>query len=108
MRSWGEPTWGRKGAVAGVAFIGVLASAGPAFGHASIPSSAAFGFQPNPTGGTGAPGTSPPYKANTNVLIWVRAPDENEEPLPNGNPDVTVDVKVIVPAGWTSPTCGQA
>jgi hypothetical protein len=108
MRSLGDqPSWRRRGAVAGVAFVGVMSSALPAFAHASFPASAALGFAPNPAGGTGAAGTTSPYAANTAVTIWARVPYEQTEPA-NGATDTTVDVKIIVPDGWTNASCGAA
>jgi hypothetical protein len=93
-------------ALAGLALVGVAASALPAFAHASFPAQSAFGFEPNPTGGTGAVGSTPPYVANTAVGIVARVPFEQDVPF-NGSDDTNVDVKIIVPDGWTNPVCGD-
>ncbi len=85
----------------------VTATALPAFAHASFPSSSAFGFAPNTQGGTGAVGAAPPYPAGTTQTVYLRAPFEQTEPH-NGADDTTVDVRAIVPAGWTNPMCGPA
>ena len=97
----------RTVAVAGLAFAGLVATAVPAWAHASFPGYAAFGFAPNTSGGTGAEGSTPPYVANTAVTVYARIPYEMTEPY-NGSDNTTVDVKIIVPAGWTSPACGAA
>ena len=89
----------------GAAAIATVGLALPAFGHASFPSSAVFGFQPNTLGGTGAEGVAPPYPAGTTQTLFARVPDENSA---GDSVDGNVAVDVIVPAGWTSPVCGQA
>lgn len=99
---------GARGAVvAGVAVAGLVGTALPAFGHASIPGSAAFGFAPNTSGGTGATGASPPYVPGSTQKVFLRAPFEQTVPF-NGSDDTTVDLKITVPAGFTSPVCGTA
>ncbi len=99
---------GRRGVVVGgLALAGITVAAVPAFAHASFPGYAAFGFAPNTSGGTGAEGSTPPYAANTTVTAYVRAAGEQSADY-NGNPDTTVEVRAVVPAGWTNPTCGQA
>ncbi len=85
----------------------VLAVAAPAFGHASFGAAASFGFSPNTAGGTGAVGSTPPYGANTTPTLYLRVPFEQTD-LFNGSDDTTVDVKAIIPAGWTNATCGAA
>lgn len=101
-------TWRQRTVVAiGVVAATVVAAAVPALAHASFPSSAAFGFAPNTAGGTGAVGAAPPYAAGSTPTVYLRAPFEQTEPF-NGSDDTTVDLKVVVPAGWTSPTCGAA
>jgi hypothetical protein len=85
----------------------LLSTALPASGHASIPSSAGFGFQPNPSGGTGLPGATPPYVPGSTVTIALRVPFEQTVQF-NGSDDTTVDIKATVPAGWTNATCGAA
>jgi hypothetical protein len=85
----------------------LMCTALPASGHASIPSSVAFGFLPNTAGGTGAPGTTPPYVPGSTVTIALRVPfEQTVQHL--GSDDTTVDIKAIVPAGWTNATCGDA
>ena len=93
--------------VAAVAVAAVGAGAVPASGHASIPTAATFGFAPNTAGGTGALGSTPPYAPNAFTTIYLRVPFE-QTVLFQGSADTTVDVKAIVPAGWTNPTCGPA
>ena len=101
----------RRGALA--IGVGVLASAAlvatatPAFSHASFPAASAFGFAPNTSGGTGLNGASPPYVPGTQQTLYLRAPNEQTNPF-NGSDNTTVDVKVTVPAGFTGPVCGQA
>ena len=85
----------------------LMCTALPASGHASIPSSAAFGFLPNTAGGTGAPGTTPPYVPGSTVTIALRVPFEQTVQF-GGSDDTTVDIKATVPAGWTNATCGAA
>jgi len=94
-------------AVSGMAAALVAGTAVPAFAHASFPAATAFGFAPNTSGGTGAVGSTPPYAAATAQTLYLRVPFEQTEPF-NGSDDTTVDVQVIVPAGWTSPVCGAA
>jgi hypothetical protein len=91
-----------------LAVLALTVSALPAFGHASFPASAGFGFQPNTMGGTGAAGTTAPYSADSNETIFARVPYEQGDTMHNGAFDTTVDVKVIVPDGWTDPSCGDA
>jgi hypothetical protein len=85
----------------------IVASEPPASGHASISAAATFGFAPNPAGGTGALGSTPPYAPNAFTTIYLRAPFE-QTVLFNGSADTTVDVRAVVPAGWTNPSCGPA
>jgi hypothetical protein len=89
------------------ATVAVLCSTLQASAHASIPSSAAFGFLPNTAGGTGAPGSTPPYVPGSSVTIALRVPFEQTEQH-NGADDTTVDIKTIVPSGWTNATCVAA
>jgi hypothetical protein len=93
--------------MAALVLTAMVATALPAFGHASFPAATGFGFQPNTLGGTGAPGVTPPYPAGTTQTVYTRVPFEQTEPH-NGSDDTTVDVSVVVPDGWTSPTCGAA
>lgn len=97
----------RKVTVAGIACCATSLAATAAYGHASFPGYSGFGFQPNTSGGTGAEGSTPPYAANTPVTVYLRAPFEQSVPY-DGSDDTTVEVAVIVPDGWTAPTCGSA
>jgi hypothetical protein len=88
----------------------VAAVALPASAHAGFKAYAGFSNAPNPTGGSntgsGDQSTSP-YEANTVVAMATRAA---AEPVGPWDPSLwsNVDLKVIVPAGWTNPTCGSA
>lgn len=93
--------------VAAMTLAATIVSALPASGHPSVPAAATFGFAPNPAGGSGALGSTPPYAPNAFTTISLRAPFE-QTVLFNGSADTTVDVKAIVPAGWTNPSCGPA
>lgn len=103
-----------RGTIAAVALVGatVAATALPAAAHAGFKAYSAFGFLPNPTGGSSAASgdqATPPYAAGTAVAMAMRAAVEvptgqSWDPALHSN----VDVKVTVPAGWTSPTCGSA
>ena len=101
-------------AVAGVAIAVTVAATLPALGHASFPASAVFGFAPNTSGGTGAPGSTPPYATGSTQTLYLRAAGEQADPYPNPpvppgepNPDTTIEVKAIVPAGWTNPVVAR-
>lgn len=100
MRRWG---W-RAVLTGGCAITAGLALALPAFGHASFASASGFGFQPNTRGGTGG-STALPYDNGTTPTLYARVPYEQGD-LFTG--DTTVDVKVVVPDGWTNPACGDA
>lgn len=103
-----------RSSIAAAAIIGVTitATALPASAHAGFKAYSAFGFAPNPTGGSNAASgdqATPPYSAGTAVQMAMRAAVE----IPTGeswNPALhsNVDMKVTVPDGWTSPTCGSA
>ena len=63
---------GKRGAaVVGLAVAGLIGTALPAFAHASFSSAPAFGFAPNPSGGTGVVGSTPPYVPGStqNVVV---------------------------------------
>lgn len=90
-----------------VALTGAALMSAPASGHASIPASPTFGNAPNPAGGSGALGSTPPYPPNAFTTVSLRVPFE-QTALFQGSPDTTVDVRVVVPAGWTNPMCGPA
>ena len=101
-------TWARLLTLAAATAVVALAcSTLQASAHASVPSSAALAFAPNPSGGTGAPGAAPPYVPGSYVTIALRVPFE-QTVLFNGSDDTTVDLKVVVPNGWTNPSCGAA
>lgn len=102
-----RPRSRRTGATVALIALGLLATALPAFGHASFPGYAGFDYKPNQSGGTGLEGSTPPYEANTRVTIWTRAGNEMSEPF-NGHPDTVVDLTIVVPHGWTNPECGDA
>jgi LPXTG-motif cell wall-anchored protein len=100
--------WGWRATISGaVAVAASLAVAVPAFGHATFPNQSAFGFQPNPEGGTGAPGATPPYIAGTQYTVTARVPKEGTTPF-NGGDDTNARVEIVVPAEWTNATCGDA
>jgi hypothetical protein len=90
-----------------VAAAACLSHADSASAHASIPTSPTFAFAPNTAGGTGALNSTPPYAPNAFTTITVRVPFE-QTTLFNGSVDTTVDVRIVVPAGWTNPMCGPA
>jgi len=100
----------RTSAALGAAAIiaaSTFAATAPASGHASAPSAATFGFEPNPAGGTGALGGTPPYAPNAFTTIYLRAAGEQTTKF-NGSDDTNVDVRAIVPASWTDAQCGPA
>lgn len=84
-----------------------LATTAPASGHASAPAAAAFGFEPNPAGGTGALGGTPPYAPGAFTTVSLRAAGEQTAKFA-GSDDTNVEVRAIVPAGWTDAQCGPA
>jgi hypothetical protein len=94
-------------ALVAVAAATLLTHADSASGHASVPAAPAFGFAPNTSGGTGALNSTPPYAPNAFTTVTLRVPFE-QTALFNGSADTTVDLRVIVPAGWTNPMCGPA
>lgn len=103
-----QPTMRRRrhgrvavGATAGAAGILFLAAA-PAWGHSAFPSESGFGGAPNPKGSTSAP-----YAGASVQTLSLFAEFEQTDPF-NGADDTTVDLKVVVPNGWTNPTCGAA
>jgi hypothetical protein len=98
----------RLGVGIALGLIALVATALPAFGHASFPGAAGFGFQPNTMGGTGEVGSAPPYVAGSSPTIFARVPFERDGLPHNGSDDTTVDVNIIVPDGWTDPVCGEA
>ena len=101
--------------VAAAAAIGAAAltlTAATAGAHAGFKAYSAFGFAPNPSGGSNAATgdqATPPYAPGTAVTMRMRAAVE----VPTGqtwDPALysNVRVDIIVPAGWASPTCGTA
>ena len=97
----------RASTLAAVVIATLLSSQPSASAHPSIPAAPTSGFAPNIAGGSGALGTTPPYAPNAFTTIYLRVPFEQTVPF-NGSPDTTVDVRVVVPAGWTNPMCGPA
>ncbi|MGH3767541.1 MAG: hypothetical protein ACRDTX_20735 [Pseudonocardiaceae bacterium] len=99
--------WRRRAStVIGLGAAMVAAVAVPAFAHPSFPNGGP-GF-PNPNGGTGAGTATPPYAPGSINTLNLRVPFERDGVIFNGALNTTVDIKAIVPAGWTSPTCGAA
>jgi hypothetical protein len=92
--------------VAGLGAAMIVALATPALGHPSFPT-VRPGFA-NPSGGTGVGGQPPPYPPGSRPTLNLRVPFEQEGVLFNGAANTTVDIKAIVPAGWTNPACGAA
>ncbi|MGH3871087.1 MAG: hypothetical protein ACRDSR_06145 [Pseudonocardiaceae bacterium] len=97
----------RAGTVIGLGIATVAAVAIPALAHPSFPSGGP-GFAPNPNGGTGAGVQSPPYAPGSTNTLNLRVPFERDGVFYQGALNTTVDIKAIVPAGWTNPTCGAA
>jgi hypothetical protein len=104
---------GRRPIVAiALAAVLLVMAAVPAGAHAGFKAYSAFGFAPNPTGGSNAASgdqSTPPYEAGVAVQMAMRAAvevptGETWDPALHSN----VDMKVTVPDGWTSPTCGSA
>jgi hypothetical protein len=104
MNNDAEAHWRRTVTVIGLVFATVVALAGPAFAH-PVFSNDAPGF-PNPFGGTGASGQTPPYAAGSRPTLNMFLPFEQEGVIFNGAENTTVDVQVILPGGWTNPACG--
>ena len=90
-----------------VACAALVGPATPAFAHAGFPESAVFGFAPNISGGTGINGTSPPYVPGTTQTLFLQAQNEQSDQF-NGSDNTTVDMQITVPAGFSSPVCGEA
>jgi hypothetical protein len=96
-------------AAAAITLVTLSTAAGA---HAGFKAYSAFGFAPNPTGGSNAASgdqATPPYSAATTVTMSMRAAVE----VPTGqswDPALysNVRVDIIVPTGWTNPTCGTA
>jgi hypothetical protein len=98
--------WRRAVTVIGLVFATVVALALPAFAH-PVFSNDAPGF-PNPFGGTGAGGQTPPYAAGSRPTLNMFLPFEQEGVIFNGAENTTVDVQVSLPSDWTNPACGAA
>ncbi|MGH3821977.1 MAG: hypothetical protein ACRDRA_03925 [Pseudonocardiaceae bacterium] len=97
--------WRRRAVtVIGLGVATVAALAVPALAH-PVFSNNGPGF-PNPYGGTGAAGQTPPYAAGSRPTLNMFLPFEQEGVIFNGAENTTTDVKVTVPVGWTSPACG--
>ncbi|MGH3821355.1 MAG: hypothetical protein ACRDRA_00690, partial [Pseudonocardiaceae bacterium] len=92
--------WRRRAiAVIGLGVAAVVAVATPALGH-PVFSNDAPGF-PNLQGSV-----PKPYPAGSRPTLNMFVAFEQEGVIFNGAENTTVDVKVTVPAGWTSPACG--
>ncbi|MGH3684817.1 MAG: DPP IV N-terminal domain-containing protein [Pseudonocardiaceae bacterium] len=100
--------WRRRAVtVIGLGIATVAAVAVPALAHPSFPSGGP-GFAPNPNGGTGVGTQPPPYAPGSTNTLNLRVPFERDGVIYNGALNTTVDIKAIVPAGWTNPVCGAA
>ncbi|MGH3821352.1 MAG: hypothetical protein ACRDRA_00675, partial [Pseudonocardiaceae bacterium] len=94
--------WRRRAiTVIGLGIAPVVAVAATALAH-PVFSNDAPGF-PNPQGST-----TTPYPAGSRPTLNMYTPFEQEGVIFNGAENTTVDVKVTVPTGWTSPACGAA
>ena len=92
--------------VIGLALATVVVLAAPAFAHPVFPNNEP-GF-PNPMGGTGGPGQTPPYPAGSRPTLNMFLPFEQDGVVFNGAENTTVDVRVSLPTAWTNPACGPA
>lgn len=80
--------------------------------HAGFKAYSAFGFAPNPAGGSNAASgdqSTSPYAAGATVTMYMRSAVEVPagevwDPALHSN----VDMKIVVPTDWTNPTCGSA
>jgi hypothetical protein len=99
--------WRRRAlTVIGLAVTTTLAVAIPALAHPTF-SNNGPGF-PNPTGGTGGPGQTPPYPAGSTPTLNMFLPFEQDGVIFNGAVNTTVDVTVTLPVDFTNPTCAAA
>lgn len=92
--------------VIGLAVATVIILAVPAWAH-PVFSNDEPGF-PNPMGGTGGPGQTPPYPAGARPTLNMFLPFEQDGVVFHGAENTTVDVRVTVPAAWANPVCGPA
>jgi hypothetical protein len=92
--------------VIGLAVATVMALAVPAWAH-PVFSNDEPGF-PNPMGGTGGPGQTPPYPAGSRPTLNMFLPFEQDGVVFHGAENTTVDVRVTIPAAWANPVCGPA
>ncbi|MGH3771572.1 MAG: hypothetical protein ACRDRW_09285 [Pseudonocardiaceae bacterium] len=100
--------WRRRAiTVIGLGIATAAAVAVPALAHPSFPSGGP-GFAPNPAGGTGAGTQPPPYAPGSTNTLNLRVPFERDGVVFHGAVNTTVDIKAIVPSGWTAPACGAA
>ena len=97
---------GRALTVIGLAVAAIVALAAPAFAH-PVFSNDEPGF-PNPMGGTGGPGQTPPYPAGSRPTLNMFLPFEQDGVVYKGAENTTVDVRVTLPTAWRSPACGPA
>ncbi len=91
----------RAGAVICLGVATIAAVAAPALAH-PVFSNDPPGF-PNPQGSA-----ANPYPTGSRPTVNMFLPFEQEGVVFNGAENTTVDVKVTIPAGWTSPACGAA
>ncbi|HET9257446.1 MAG TPA: hypothetical protein VFO16_19900 [Pseudonocardiaceae bacterium] len=96
--------WRRAITVLGLAAPAVAVLAAPAFAH-PVFSNDAPGF-PNPMGGTGGTGQTPPYPAGSRPTLNMYLPFEQDGVVFHGAENTTVDVRVTIPKDWASPACG--
>ncbi|HET9257443.1 MAG TPA: Ig-like domain-containing protein [Pseudonocardiaceae bacterium] len=99
--------WRRRAlTVTGLAVITALTVAIPALAHPNF-SNNGPGF-PNPMGGAGGPGQTPPYPAGSRPTLNMFLPFEQDGVIVNGAENTTVDVTVTIPLDFTDPACGAA
>jgi hypothetical protein len=92
--------------VIGLAVATAMVFAVPAWAH-PVFSNDEPGF-PNPMGGTGKPGQTPPYPAGARPTLNMFLPFEQDGVVFHGAENTTVDVRVTLPAAWANPACGPA
>jgi hypothetical protein len=92
--------------VIGLTVATVMVLAVPAWAH-PVFSNDEPGF-PNPMGGTGGPGQTPPYPAGTRPTLNMFLPFEQDGVVFHSAENTTVDVRVTIPPTWANPACGPA
>ncbi|MGH3708588.1 MAG: hypothetical protein ACRDRQ_10895 [Pseudonocardiaceae bacterium] len=93
--------WRRASTVISLGVAMAVAVTTPALGH-PVFSNDGPGF-PNPQGSTATP-----YPAGSRPTLNMFVPFEQDGVIFNGAVNTTVDVKITVPASWTSSVCGAA